>query len=288
MMYKMCEGGTGTAMSLLESILYGFISGIFEFLPVSSRAHQALFRYLFCADTRDSIQDLLVHIGLVLAIVISYRELLLRLHREHKSIASRRRNVRSLDSRIYYDLRLLNTATMPLIIGLTLCFATVKFENNLLCLLAFCIFNGVVLLIAEHTRHGNRDAKTMTGLDGIAMGLVGALSAFTGISRTGMISAYSLARGADSKHAANWAVLLGIPALLFAIFFDVFVILRSGVGVISYYTILQCFLSGISAFCGGYISITILQMALNHFGFSGFAYYSIGTGLFSFILYLIT
>lgn len=276
-------------MSLLQSIIYGLVSGLSEFLPVSSRAHQALMRYMFGVNTRDSFQDLLVHIGLIMAIYVACREVLYLLLREQKILStSRRRRQRFSGGRTLYDLRLLKTSTVFLLIGSILSFFTVNMGNNLLSLIGFLTINAVILLLSEHARHGNRDARTMSHLDGIAIGIVGAFSVFPGISRTGTICAYARARGADSHSIANWAVLLGIPALLFAVFFDVFFMVSSGIGTVTLYAVACCFLSGIASFCGGYLGISLLRIALNHSGLSGFAYYSIGTALFSFILYLIT
>lgn len=276
-------------MSWLECILYGFVSGITEFLPVSSRAHQALMRYIFGINIRNSLQDLLVHIGVILAIFVGCREAFIRLHREQKAISgTRRRNIRSLDSKSFYDLRLLKTASIPLLVGLLLYVTTAKLENNLLMLLAFWLLNAVVLLLAEHTSHGNRDSRTMSALDGIVMGIAGAVSVLPGVSRTGMISAYTTARGVDSESTVNWAVLLGIPAMLFAICFDLFGMVSNGVGTVSFSTIICYLASGLMAFAGGYMGISLFKLLLNHSGFSKFAYYSIGAALFSFILYLIT
>ena len=210
-------------MTVLENILYGLVSGVAEFLPVSARAHQALLRYLFGVSTRTSLQDLLVHIGVLLSILVACRENIGRLYQEQRSASqTRRKRSYPFGSKNYYDLRLLKTAVLPLLAGLLLYASTVRLENNLLALLGFLAANGVVLLIAEHTRRGNRDSRTMSGLDGIAMGIAGAASAFPGISRTGMILSYAAARGADSQSAVNWAILLGIPATFFAICYDVF------------------------------------------------------------------
>ena len=128
----------------------------------------------------------------------------------------------------------------------------------------------------------------MTALDGIVMGLLGILSVFPGVSRTGVISAYATARGADSQNACNWAFLLGIPAIVFAAFFDVIGIIIYGFGVNSIVAFVGYLLSGVTAFCGGYIGITVFRTVLSHSGFTRFAYYSIGAALFTFILYLIT
>ena len=276
-------------MSLIESIFYGFVSGITEFFPISSRAHQTLLRYIFGATTRNSLQELLVHIGLLVALFVGCRDVLQRLFREQKTIASsRRKRNRSLDVKSLYDLRLIKTATFPLLICLLLCVVVGKWKDNLLTVMCFLIVNGLILLFAEHIQHGNRDSRTMTGLDGIIMGILGALSSFPGISRTGIVSAYATARGADNQNAANWAFLLGIPAIVFAACYDIILIFSSGVGTLSLLLIVGCILSGIGAFVGGYIAISILVSILNHAGYSPFAYYSIGAALFSFVLYLIT
>lgn len=276
-------------MSILKSILYGLVSGVAEFLPISSRAHQSLLNILLGAPARDPLQDLLVHIGLVISVFICCREYIQQLKSSQKSaLSSRRRRSRTAADNGFYDLRLLKTAAVPLLIGLLLRFTTVKFESNLLALMLFLLCNAFILLLAEHSSHGNRDSRTMTGLDGILMGILGSLSAFPGISRTGIISAYTTVRGADSQNAVNWAVLLAIPALLFASFFDIFCAVRYGLGTISLIRLVQCILSGAAAFIGGYLGISVLKVALNHSGFGKFSYYCIGAALFSFILYLIT
>ena len=275
-------------MSLVENIIYGFISGIAEFLPVSSRAHQVLIRYLFGSTARDPFQDLLVHIGVILSIFVACREILIRLKRQHRVNTVRKRKIQMMDGKSVYDLRLIKTACIPLLLGLLLSFVTSKLENNLLFLLGFLILNAVILLLAEHSSHGNRDSRTMSALDGIAMGVLGSFSVFPGISRTGIIASYATLRGADSQNATIWAVLLGIPALLFWTFFDLFGMFTFGVSVASFSVILGYILAGAAAFCGGYIGISLLQAVLNRSGFLGFAYYSFGAAIFLFVLYLIT
>lgn len=276
-------------MSLLESILYGLVSGIAEFLPVSAGAHQALLRFLFGVDNRSSLQELLIHIGVLVSVFVANRETLSRLRLAQNSLSNtrRRRSRNLLDGKSYYDLRLIKTAAVPLIIGLFLRITTQDFDDNLLAMMGFMILNAVILLFVAHSSYGNRDARTMSGLDGIVMGVVGALSVFPGISRTGMIASYATARGADGESASDWAILLGIPAVLFAACFDVVGIFSSGLGIASASMVVGCALSGLTAFCGGYIGISVLRLLLNHAGYSKFAYYSIGTAMFSFILYLI-
>ena len=275
-------------MSILKSILYGLVSGLTEFLPVSSRAHQGILRYLFGAGAKAPLQEFLVHIGILVAVYVCCREIISRLLAEQKSINTRRRRVHFIDKKSLYELRLLKTATMPLLLVMLLHIATAKLEGNLPAITVFLIINAVILFIADHSSHGNRDARTMSGLDGIVMGIGGALSVLPGISRTGVIASYTTIRGADSQNVANWAVLLAIPAMLLALCFDFVGIVTVGFSGITFSAFVGYILAGGAAFCGSYAGISLFKMMLNHSGFSGFAYYSLGASLFSFILFLIT
>lgn len=276
-------------MSVFACIIYGFISGIAEFLPISSRGHQALLRNLVGVDTRIPLQEFLVHIGVFFSLVVGCAEILNKLHREQKMLSKHQRKGRhraSSDS--YFDLRLLKTATVPLFIGLFLYFVTAKFENNLLVIMGLWFVNAIFLFIADYMPRGNRNAKTMSALDGIVMGFVGVLSVLPGISRTGAVSSYAISRGAEEENAANWSVLLGIPALIFAVLFDFTSFVSYGIGVHSFGAILGCILSGVAAFAGGYLGIALFKLLLKRSGLSQFAYYSLGAALFSFAIYLIT
>lgn len=276
-------------MSVFAYILYGLISGLTEFLPVSSRGHQALLRYLLGVESRIPLQELLVHIGILLALFVGCADSLNKLLQEHRMRSgNHNRRIRRTADKSYYDLRLLKTAAIPLFIGLFFYFVTAKFENSLLLVMAFWFLNAIFLLVADHMPRGNRDARTMSALDGIAMGFIGALSVLPGISRTGIISSYVIARGADDDNTANWSVLLGIPALIFALLFDLFSFTAYGLGIHTFGAVLGCILSGISAFAGGYLGISLFRVILSHSGLSKFAYYCIGTAMFTFAIFLIT
>ncbi len=276
-------------MSIIASIIYGFIAGLTEFLPVSSRAHQALLRYLFGVDTRIPLQEILVHIGVFFSLIVGCSEILNKLMREQKlQTGYNRRKSRITDGKSFFDLRLLKSAGFPLFIGLFFYFVTVKFESNLLLVMGFLFLNAIILFIADYMPRGNRDAATMSSLDGIVMGLVGALSALPGISRTGAISGYVIARGADDENTANWSVLLGIPAIIFAILFDLVSFFNYSIGIHSFGAFLGCLLSGIAAFAGGYLGISLFKLILKHSGLSKFAYYSVGAALFTFAIFLIS
>lgn len=278
---------TGRIMTILESILYGLISGFAEFLPVSSQAHQAMFMKLTGLDAREPVRDLMVHIAVIMALFTGCRALFSRLHRE-KKLAARGRRGRTYASRGLYDLRLVRTATVPLLIGLLLYVSTSRFELSLVYMALFFALNGIILIVPEYMHRANKDGRSMTGLDGIIIGLCGALSALPGISRIGTMCAYASARGADKQHVLNWVLLLSIPALLLFCGFDVLQLFSAGISTVSVPIIFGYILSALAAYCGGYFSIILIRFLTVRTGFAGFAYYSWGVVLFSLILYLIT
>ena len=80
-------------MNWLESILYGFISGLSEFMPVSSQAHQAILLFLF-GETEDPVlMRLFTKLGVMAALLYTSRTLLKRLQKEQqlKKVPKRRR-----------------------------------------------------------------------------------------------------------------------------------------------------------------------------------------------------
>jgi len=276
-------------LSIIENILYGLVSGLTEFLPVSGRGHQTLLHYLFGVSARLSLQDLLVHIGILLSVFIACRDYIARLRWEQQTASTVRRNKsRRMDSKSHYDLRLLKSSIVPMLLGTIVFNTLLKAENSLLSLMWLLILNGLILLIAEHTRQGNRDAKTLTGFDGIIMGISTAVAALPGLSATGMTLSYSAARGVDIQKATNWAILLVIPATVFAIGGDVIYIFANGFGAVSVLSIAGSIFAGIAAFLGGFIGISILRLLAANSSVFQFSFYAFGLALLSFMLYLFT
>lgn len=276
-------------MSVIENILYGLVSGMTAFLPVSGSGHQTLLYHLFGVNTRLSLLDLLVHIGILLSAFVACRDNIARLRWEQSTATTVRRNKsRRMDTQGYYELRLLKSAVVPMLLATVIFYLFLKKQNDLSSLMWLFILNGVILLIAEHMRQGNRDAKTMAGFDGILIGIATAASALPGLSGTGLTLSYTTARGTDIHKATNWVILLIVPVMLFAILGDVFYILGNGFGAVSFLLILGYLLAGISAFCGGLIGISVLRLLVANTSVFQFSYYSFGLALLSFMLYLFT
>ena len=270
-------------MNWLEGLLYGIVSGLSDFLPISSTAHQILLINLFGMDTRDPVCDLFVHIALLLAIYAEYRSSMIYIYRLNRmQRGPRHRNA----SDMYFDVRLIKNAAIPLIIGLFLYPFTYKIGQNLMLLSLFLILNGIILFLPSRLVNGNKDARLMTLLDSILIGLGGAMSVFPGVSRVGTMTSVAIMRSADKQHAMKWAYLLSVPAIVFLAAFDITQIFTQS-AVSSWLRVPAYLLSAIGAYFGGCISIRLMRFLTRHAGFATFSYYSWGAAFFSFILYLL-
>lgn len=270
----------------LESILYSFISGLTEFLPISSSAHQEIMLSFFGADGRDPVRDFLVHLAVMLSLYSVTKPFFEQIQREQKMRRYNRGGL-SHPSRAILEYRFIKNASIPLLVGLLiLTYLSGLIGNSLLVISVFLLINGVILFLPQRMMQGNKDVRSMTYLDSIIIGLSASLSAFSGISRVGCMTSVGAAQGADKKNALNWALLLSIPALAGLLFIDLFQIIAMFGSINLWNNILTYLLSVIFAYLGGYASVLLIRFISINIGFSVFMYYSWGASLLYFLLYL--
>lgn len=271
-------------MSWFESIIYGLVSGISDFLPISSQAHQSLLLQLFGETGRDYVRDLFVHIALLLSVFTACKNTIDQLKRE-QILRQRNRRAHTSTGNLL-EIRLLKNATIPMILGF-LIFSYISSKGISLMLISLLlVLNCVILFIPERMLQGNKDERAMSGLDSLFLGASGALSALPGISRTGMMLSVLSSRGVGQQKALNWVLLLSIPALGIWIGLDIINLFSASAGIPFWPNLGGYVLSGISAYIGGYIGVSVMRILKQRAGYSGFAYYSWGAALFTFILYL--
>ena len=73
-------------LNWLQSLFYGLISGLAEFLPISADAHRALFLKLIGAEDGTAVK-MSVHLGCLLALILSCHPALSRMRRERRLAA---------------------------------------------------------------------------------------------------------------------------------------------------------------------------------------------------------
>lgn len=273
-------------MSFIESIFYGLVSGLTEFLPVSSLGHQALMMRLFGLANREPARDVFVHLGILVALITACRSMF-NYAMTKQRVAINTRRGRRVEYRDGYDLRLTKAAVLPMVLAFIVYFTVRSVEKNMLLLALLFIVNGVIVIVPEYTRRGNKDGRFMSVWDSIALGLFGALSAFPGISRSAAMNFYTSMRGVDRGHGLNWFLLLCVPALLLLVLIDIINLFVLPLGSVTFLVFLGYLVSAIAAFVGGHLGVSLMRYLSVHKGYAGFAYYSWGAAMFAFVLYLI-
>jgi len=270
-----------------ESIIYGIINGLTEFLPVSSVAHRAIFLKIFGAATEGYLLRLMVHMGILAALLSACRGQINHMKKEQSlaKIPPRRRK-RQPDQRVMLDLRILKTAAIPILLGFVIYYHTYTWENDLLRIALFLFLNGIVLFIPRVLPSGNKDSRSISIFDSILMGLCGALGMVAGLSRIGLTTSAMQIRGADRQHAYGWSLMLSIPVLIIIIGIDIFGLFSVGAGPVTLVILAQNVLAAIAAYFSAFGAITLMRFMAVEVGYSGFAYYSWGAALYALILFL--
>ncbi len=274
-------------MNWLQCLLFGFISGLSEFLPISASAHEIILGRIFGAiDVGYGIR-LAVHIGALLAVFFSCRPQISKISRERRiSALPPRRRKRNPDLTCLKDWKILKTAAIPLFLGF-LAYPWVGDQGLRLWILGIgLIAGGILLYIPQFMAGANKTAQTATPVDALLIGLGGALGVLPGVSRVGATLSFAQMRGCGKEYCLHLALLLSVPALLIYIILDVIYLFALGISGFSFVFVLGAILASLTAFAGGYLAIYIMRFLSVKAGYSAFAYYNWGAAMFAFILYL--
>lgn len=272
-------------MPFLFVLLYGLISGLTELMPVSSLAHQSLLIYVFGVEGSPHLLNLFLHLSSLLATALFTQPTIRALMRKQRSSPIRRHRTNA-DRKYTYDLHFLKAAAFSLLIGMVIGQLFFDRTNSLLLLCLLFLMNGIILIVPEYMRQGNRTAKHLNQLDAILFGFLSVLGALPGLSRIAVMSSYGSARGVDKATNWNWVLVLTIPALAILTIFDLVGIFAYGVGTITFGGFMAYLLGAILAFFGTCGSILLIRFMTVHIGLSVFAYYSFGSAALTLFLYL--
>lgn len=276
-------------MKILQSLIYGIISGISEFLPISSFGHQALIRKLFGASGWDPVMDLFVHLALLGTVVFVFWGTFASYQREYSISKRRSRNRRNFTtSKRTYELRLLFTAGIFMLLVLLLTALGRKTEENALLTCLFFLLNGVALFVPDYLRQSNKDASMLSGFDALLIGIASGLRVLPGFSGVGMGLSVAVSRGADKTQALNWMLILCAPALIMLCLFDligIFTVTGLSVTLLSF---IGYILAAFGAVIGGYFTLMLVRFLIANSSFTGYACYCWGVAMLVFILNLIS
>ena len=270
-----------------QNLVYGMISGLTEILPVSAQAHRLLLRKIFGNHYIPDLTLLLIHIGILAAVFICCQNQMLRMQRAVAlSRIPKKRRKRPLDMVSLMDHHLLMTMLVPVVLAFILGFGLRKHEDSMLVVSLLMVLNGVILYIPQYLPGSNKDARTLTRMEGLYIGLGAALSAFPGISSIGAAASVGQALGEDRKYSFQMALLLEFFVLIILSVEDFLKIASLGLGGISFGLVMQSILGGIGAFGTTMLGIRIMRRLANQNGYAPFGLYCWAVAVISLLLTL--
>ncbi len=274
-------------LSGFEHLIYGLVSGLTEIFPVSARAHSAIMLKVLGADRISGLPVLLIHVAVLAAIYYSSRPQLVKMSRAKRlARIPKKRRKRPLDLCSLMDSRFLLTMMLPVILVDLLYRNISEISFSLLAVAVLLFVNGVVLYVPQFFPGSNKDARSLSRLEGVVMGIGGGLSVVPGLSGLGAAVSVGSICGIERSYALNMSLLMNMAYLVGMIVYDIIGLIRYGFGLLTFQWFIVYILTAALAFVGAMLAIRIMRALASNRGYHFFSYYCWGIALFTFILNL--
>jgi undecaprenyl-diphosphatase len=267
-------------VSLLEAIVLGIVQGLTEFLPISSTAHLRIVPAFAGWDDPGAAFTAVTQLGTMAAVLLYFREDLVRIARAWLGSLRRPELRRGLDARLGWYIVL---GTVPIgIFGILFKDQIENGARDLYLIGSALIVLGLILLVAERVGTRERDIAQVRTKDGFAIGLAQALALVPGVSRSGATITAGLFMGLNRTAAARFSFLLSVPAVVLSGLLELGTILQgndddsASLGALAVATLL--------AFASGYASIAFLLRFLETHSTVVFVVYRVALGTLVLVL----
>lgn len=275
-------------LNWLQSLLFGLISGLTDILPVSAQAHRMLMLKFFGLKSITSLLALMMHLSVFIALYLSSRGQFVRMNRARAlARVPKRKRKRPLDVKSMMDWSLIKTMLLPTILGLLLYQYARNMQTNLLTIAAFLFLNGVILYVPQFLPSSNKDSRTLSRLEGFAMGCGCAVSILPGISTVGTVVSIGSVCGVERVYSLNMAFIIKMFLMAGLMVYDVLGIISGGLEALSFAIILKYMVTAALSFGAAMGGIRLTRRLASEHGFGLFGVYCWGVALFIFILNLV-
>ena len=276
-------------VTILNAIILGLVQGIAEFLPISSSGHLSVLQNLFHMSTTEQghlFFDVLLHFGTLISILIVYWQDIVSMIRELVLLfqGSPGKGKKQQPLPMARFVVMIVIATLPLVLILPIKDALERLYYHTFAIGLFFLLTGCILYVSDKMPMGNRDARTMTALDALLIGISQCVAVIPGISRSGVTITAGMARGMDRDFAVKFSFLMSIPAVLGSAILTFVDAVREGIDA----SLIPAYLIGTAvATVVGVFAIRLVRRITRSGRFGSFCYYCWGAGALTLILSLI-
>ncbi|MBN1151430.1 undecaprenyl-diphosphate phosphatase [candidate division WOR-3 bacterium] len=198
---------------VIISIIFGFLEGLTEFIPVSSTGHLIIAEFFLPFKDREFAQafEVIIQFGAILSVVFLYRRRFIGLVRFHKS--------GFYGKRAFFMLLL---TSLPALIFGALFHSLIKtYLFNPLTVSFALVAGGLLMYAAERFSKKFRSGiDSLTYRDAFVFGLFQVLSLFPGMSRSACTISGGMLRKFDVRTSAEYSFIAAVPVMTAATLFD--------------------------------------------------------------------
>ena len=273
-------------LSWIQNLLLGLISGLTEMLPVSSQAHQTILLNFFGGEDAAPMTRLVIHAAIFLTVLFSIWGQIARIRRQMQLVRlPRRRRNRPVDMSALMDARIIRTAIFPILLMLLL-FSLSRRISSMLLLALVSLVNAAVLYLPSVFPTADKDSRLVTPLESLFMGLGTGSAVIPGMSSVGVSYSVGVLHGVDRKYMVHLSLMMQLLFTAGMIFYDLLDLITAGGAAFSVSALVGWAVAAVAAVVGTRLGLGGLYRAVEKKGLTGFAFYSFGVALFTFILYL--
>lgn len=277
-------------MNLLESIVYGIIQGLAEFLPISSSGHLAIFHAIFGGGGDNLAFDVLLHLGTLAAVLLVYRKDVGRLIVSFFTLCGKllhgKFHLSDYDPGERFVIMVL-VATIPLIPAALLDGAVAALSGYLWIVGAILLLNAVMLFFSDNFAKGSKGLEEATPKNALIVGLGQMFAVLPGLSRSGTTITVGLTQGYDRTFAVRFSFILSIPAILGACVLELPEFFSTALKSEEPSQLLIYIAGALTAAIVGVCAMKLLELIAKKSTFRIFSYYCAAAGLAAIGLYFL-
>ena len=198
-------------IEIIKYIFLGIIQGLTEPLPISSSGHVFILKKIMDLGTTDLNFEIIVNFGSLLAILLIYKDDIMRLIKNFFLYFKNKTEETKNDFKYCW---LIVLGSIPIgIVGFT-CKDIIENKLNNVKIIGIAFLITSLFLFLVRNIKGKKTDKDLCILDSIVIGLTQIIAVIPGISRSGSTLIGGLFRNLDSKSALKYSFMLYIPVSL--------------------------------------------------------------------------
>jgi len=201
-------------VDLIQSIVYGIIQGVTEWLPISSTAHLRIVPALLGWNDPGAGFTAVIQLGTLAAVLIYFRQDLWRAFSAWLKSLTDKSARDTVDAKMGWAIVI---GTIPIVIlGVLFRHSIESSWRSLYVIATMLAVVGVFMLVAEKVGTQHRKIGDVKVVDGAIVGLAQAVALIPGAIRSGSTLVGGLLAGFDRATAARFSFLLSVPSVLAA------------------------------------------------------------------------